>query len=231
MAFASIEHALGFASSRAGVGKTALVVELAVWFASRGHSVALLDADLTAPDALGRLGARDEPREQDGIGLPIDVHGVASFSLGRWLEARGLSGVRGELLEQSLAPLLDDGIDFGRCELLLVDLAPLAEQNESWLEALGLDALVRVALEADASSPETPLPVLGRIETFSHAHEGARGPRGATLLGRIPFDPALRALGSSGRPLGLEAAHSPAAKAIAQAGANLWKRVQSRLSG
>ena len=56
MSFPSIACALGFASTRAGAGKTALVVELAAWFAARGHSVALLDADLGAPDALGRIG-------------------------------------------------------------------------------------------------------------------------------------------------------------------------------
>jgi hypothetical protein len=139
--------------------------------------------------------------------------------------------VPGELLEQRLAPLLDDGIDFGRRELLLVDLAPGAEQNESWLEALGLEALVRVALGTDESAPDCPLPVLGRIETLASASQGARGPRGATLLGRIPFDPALRALSTSGRPLVLEDARSPAAQAIAQAGAQLWKRVRNRLQG
>lgn len=235
MGFPSIEYALGFASARAGVGKTTLVVELAAWFAARGHSVALLDADLTAPDALGRLGAEggqgtNAQPERGEIAEPLEAHGVACFSLGRWLEDNGLAGVSGELLEQRLAALLDGGIDFGRRELLLVDLAPGAEQNESWLEALGLDALVRVVLEKDESAPDSPLPVLGRIETFAQPAEGARGPRGATLLGRVPFDPLLRELATRGRPLVLENANGPTAQALAQAGANLWKRVRSRLS-
>jgi len=228
--FPSIECALGFASARAGVGKTTLVAELAAWFAARGHSVALLDADLSAPDALGRLGAQGPHVEQGGRLLPLEAHGVACFSLGRWLEQGGLAGVRGELLEQRLAPLLDDGLDFGRRELLLVDLAPGAEENESWLEALGLDALVRVALESDESAPDSPLPVLGRIETLAKPSAGPRGARGASLLGRIPFDAALRELAPRGRPLVLEDAHSPTAQALAKAGANLWKRVRSRLS-
>jgi ATP-binding protein involved in chromosome partitioning len=218
MGFPSIEHALGFASSRAGIGKTALVVELAAWFAARGHSVALLDADLGAPDALGRLGIAGSRGERGG---------VACFSLGRALEERGLAGVGGELLEQELARQLENEIEFGRRELLLVDLAPGAEQDERWLEALGLDALVQVALAADPSALDSPLPLLGRIETLGPAVQGPRGPRGATLLGRIPFDAALRA---GGAPRVLEAAHSPAAQAIAKAGANLWKRVRSRLS-
>jgi ATP-binding protein involved in chromosome partitioning len=228
--FPSIEYAIGFASARAGVGKTALVVELAAWFAARGHSVALLDADLSAPDALGRLGAQGAHAQRDGIQEPLEAHGVACFSLVRWLETHGLAGVRGELLEQRLAPLLDEGIDFGRRELLLVDLSPGAEQDESWLEALGLDALVRVALGSDESAPDSPLSVLGRIETLAHATEGARGARGAALLGRIPFDPELRALAPRGVPLVLENAHSATALALAKAGANLWKRVRSRLS-
>jgi hypothetical protein len=77
------------------------------------------------------------------------------------------------------------------------------------------------------------VPVLGRIETFVHDAPGARaprGPRGATLLGRIPFDARLRELGSRAAPLVLEDMHSPAAHALAQAGAQLWKRVQNRLS-
>ncbi len=213
----SIEHTLGFASARAGIGKTALVVELAAWFAERGHSVALLDADLGAPDALGRLG--DAPRGE-----------LASFSLGRALEQRGLAGVGGELLEQELARLFETEIDFGRRELLLVDLAPGAQTNEEWLEALGIDALVLVAREGEESAFESAVPILGRIETFAHDAAAPRGPRGATLLGRIPFDPRLRELGQRGTPLLLDDAHSPAAHAIAQAGANLWKRVRSRLS-
>lgn len=218
MAFPSIDCALGFASSRAGIGKTTLLVELAAWFAARGHGVALLDADLGAPDALGRLGLAGSRGEQGGVGC---------YSLGRALEERGLAGVGGELLRRELARQLEEELDFGRRELLLVDLAPGAEASEEWLEALGLDALVRVALAADESAPDSPLPVLGRIETFADGTAAARGPRGATLLGRVPFDAALRARTS---PLVLEDARSPAAQAIAKAGANLWRRVQSRLS-
>ena|SRR5689334_9053973 len=217
MAHASVEHTLGFASARAGVGKTTLVVELAAWFAARGHPVALLDADLGAPDALGRLGDRERS-------------GVASFSLGQALEQRGLAGVGGELLEQELARLLEQGFDFGRRELLLVDLAPGAEANEEWLEALGVDALVEVVREGEELAFEAPLPVLGRIETFARDASAPRGPRGATLLGRIPFEPRLRELGQSGVPLVLDSAHAPAAHAIAQAGANLWKRARTRLA-
>jgi len=218
--FPSIEHAIGFASARADVGKTALVVELAAWFAARGHAVALLDADLGAPDALARVGATASHAQREG---------VACFSLGRALEERGLAGVGGELLEQELARLLEDEIEFGRRELLLVDLAPGAEANEEWLEALGVEALVLVAREGEEAAFEAPLPLLGRIETFAR-EEGARGPRGATLLGRVPFDARLREGAVRGRPLVLEEAHSPAAQAIAKAGAQLWKRVQSRLS-
>src|SRR5690349_19809125 len=123
MAHASVEHTLGFASARAGIGKTTLIVELAAWFAARGHSVALLDADLGAPDALGRLG-----EAQRGA--------IGCFSLGYALERRGVASVGGELLEQELARLLEEGFDLGRRELLLVDLAPGAEANEAWLEAL-----------------------------------------------------------------------------------------------
>jgi hypothetical protein len=196
-------------------------VELCAWFAARGHSVALLDADLGAPDALARLGIPGSGGEREGI---------ACFSLGRALEERGLAGVQGELLEQELARLFENEIDFGRRELLLVDLAPGAEEDESWLEALGLDALVRVALEADESAPDSMLPVLGRIETLAQAPEGKRGPRGATLLGRVPFDPLLRDLAALPRPLVLEHANGATAQAIAKAGANLWKRVQSRIA-
>jgi hypothetical protein len=182
--------------------------------------VALLDADLSAPDALGGFDLSGTSGERDG---------VACFSLGRSLEQRGFTGIGGELLEVELARLFEEEIEFGRRELVLVDLAPGAEQDERWLEALGLEALVEVAREGEDASSESPLPLLGRIETFAR-EEGARGPRGATLLGRVPFDPALRELAGSGRPLVLERAHSPAAQAIAKTGANLWKRVQSRLA-
>lgn len=222
MTLSSVEHALGFTSSRAGVGKTTLVVELAAWFAERDYSVALLDADLTAPDALGRLGI--EGSGGRSAGLPC-------FSIGRALEEHGLAGIAGELLEQELARLLEEQVEFGRVELLLVDLAPGAEQSERWLAALGLDALVHVTLEGDERAPEAPLPLLGRIETFAREGQGARGPRGATLLGRIPFDARLRESAGSGRPLVLHDGHSPAAQALAKTGANLWKRVRSRLSG
>lgn len=221
MGFPGIDFAIGFSSARAGVGKTTIVVELCAWFAARGHAVALLDADLGAPDALNRLriaGSRGERED------------VACFSLGRALEERGLAGVQGELLEQELARLFESELDFGRRELLLVDLAPGAEADEGWLEALGLDALVRVALESDESAPDSMLPVLGRIETFAQAAESKRGPRGATLLGRVRFDPLLRDLATRGRPLVLDNANGATARAIAKAGANLWKRVQSRLA-
>lgn len=225
-----VEHVLGFASSRAGIGKTTLVVNLAVWLAARGHALALLDADLGAPDALGVLGARGDQVERNGIWQPLDAHGVRAFSLGAWIEQQGLAGVRGELLLRRLAPLLDGGIDFGAVEFLLVDLAPGAEAQELWLDALGLDALVRVELEDDESALEPSVPVLGRIECMVRAPLEDERVRRAAALGRVPFDPELRALAGRGTPLVLAAPRSAAAQAIARIGANLVKRVRSRLS-
>lgn len=215
-------HALGFTSARAGAGKTTIVTELAAWLAARGHAVALLDADLGASDALGRLGL------EGASGRALDV---ACFSLGRALEARGLAGLAGELLEQELARLLEQELDLGRPELVLVDLAPGAENDEAWLEALGIEALVEVAREDEELAFDAPRPLLGRIESFARELVAARGPRGATLLGRVPVSDALRRAAARGRPLVLENARDPAALALAQAGAQLEKRVRSRLSG
>ncbi len=171
--------------------------------------------------ALGRLGIA----AASGRGAEVQA-----VSLARALEERGLGGVGGELLEQELARLLEDGLELGRPELVLVDLAPGAESNEAWLEALGVDALVEVAREGEERALECARPLLGRVETFAREAAGPRGPRGAALLGSVPVSAELRSASAQGRPLVLQDAHAPAAQAIARAGANLWKRVQTRLS-
>lgn len=84
----TIEHVVAVGSGKGGVGKTSLVLKLALSLGDRGCAVGILDADLTAPDIPLMLGVTRRnpataidiwraPGHQKTI-APLDLQGFAS---------------------------------------------------------------------------------------------------------------------------------------------------------
>src|SRR5262245_62061647 len=242
-------------SGKGGVGKSAVAVNLAAALAVRGERVGLLDADLHGPSVAQMLGLRGQPLRAgtDGVLRPIPgplglvVQGMDFFLQGNqpldWDGPDGEGAALQSALEQAALGDLLGYTDWGRLDVLVVDLAPGAERLPAlarWLPpvvaALAVTIPTRVSLLSVERSLrrafEARVPVLGLVESFSSAvcaKCGGEAPlfREASverlarelcveLVARIPFDAALAAAGDAGRPF-LEGAGraSPAGRAFA----------------
>ncbi|HUU76797.1 MAG TPA: Mrp/NBP35 family ATP-binding protein [candidate division Zixibacteria bacterium] len=127
-ALKDIKHVLIIASGKGGVGKTTVAVNLATALAKKGHSVGILDADITGPNVpkmLGLEGKRPEIDPDIKKIIPINSNeGVKVISMEFLLDKNDDAIIwRGPLkmgaINQFLADVKWDSLDF-----LIVDLPP-----------------------------------------------------------------------------------------------------------
>jgi ATP-binding protein involved in chromosome partitioning len=239
----TVGRLLGVGSGKGGVGKSTLTTLLALELTRRGLSCAILDADLNGPSQAQLAGvplAPPMPGER-GLLMPRGKGGFGVVSLGSLLPPReafelptvahGDSYTWRATREFTLLGELLAGVEWGRLDLLLVDLPPGAERAVQYAEALGPDLgfvlatvpsdLSRgVVARAIAALRRTPNPLLGYVENMSGYYcrgcaemrplftEGGSAEEalvGLARLGSLPFDPELAGLcdrGLEGVPAG-----------------------------
>ena len=214
------------ASGKGGVGKSSVTANLAVALARRGRSVAVVDADVYGFSIPGMLGVDDAPVVIDGMLVPPESHGVRSISMGFFAEEDQPVIWRGPMLHKALEQFLTD-VFWDSPEFLLVDLPPgtgdisisLAQflpRVEVYVVTTPQAAAQRVAQRAGLMAEKVQLDVKGVIENMSWftGDDGTRyelfgaggGQRLADrlevpLLGKVPFERALREGGDVGRPV------------------------------
>jgi Mrp family chromosome partitioning ATPase len=151
MGLAKVKHIVLVLSGKGGVGKSSVTTQLALSLASAGHSVGILDVDLTGPSIPRMLSIEESKVTQvPGGWAPVLVHegdeskGLGSLhamSLGFLLPKRGDAVVwRGPkktaMIRQFLKDVLWDETDF-----LLIDTPPgTSDEHISLAETLQKDA-------------------------------------------------------------------------------------------
>ncbi|KAK0720212.1 P-loop containing nucleoside triphosphate hydrolase protein [Lasiosphaeris hirsuta] len=147
MSLSKIKHIVLVLSGKGGVGKSSVTTQLALSLSLAGHSVGVLDVDLTGPSIPRMFGIEDAKVTQaPGGWLPITVHdadqttGIGSLrvmSLGFLLPRRGDAVVwRGPkktaMVRQFLSDVFWDELDF-----LLIDTPPgTSDEHISLAETL-----------------------------------------------------------------------------------------------
>lgn len=240
---AGIRHVVAVGSGKGGVGKSTLTRQLASVLVAAGRRVGILDADLNGPSQ-ARLGGVTEvpplpgpdgmllPRTRDGIQVLSVGSVVAEGSALTWagLETGHTHVWRATREFANLAELLA-AIDWGRLDVLLVDLPPGPERTAQFVEFLGPKTTVVlvsiptalahgvVARSLDALRP-LPNRVLGYVENMTglFAEEAPDLPALALpCLGRIPFDQELARLCDRGVAVTeVESAARPALEEVAR---------------
>ncbi|CAK7225289.1 cytosolic Fe-S cluster assembly factor cfd1 [Sporothrix bragantina] len=147
MSLSKVKHIVLILSGKGGVGKSSVTTQLALSLSLAGHSVGVLDVDLTGP-SIPRMFAIEDHKVTQAPGgwLPVTVHeanpekGVGSLrviSLGFLLPQRGDAVVwRGPKKTAMVRQFLSD-VYWGETDFLLIDTPPgTSDEHISLAETL-----------------------------------------------------------------------------------------------
>ncbi|KAI1327763.1 cytosolic Fe-S cluster assembly factor CFD1 [Xylariaceae sp. FL0255] len=152
MSLSRIKHIVLVLSGKGGVGKSSVTTQLALSLSLAGHSVGVLDVDLTGPSMPRMFNIEDAKVTQaPGGWLPVPIHaanqeaGVGELrcmSLGFLLKGRGDAVVwRGPKKTAMIRQFLSDVL-WGEVDYLLIDTPPgTSDEHISLAETLLKDAL------------------------------------------------------------------------------------------
>ncbi|KAF7523635.1 hypothetical protein G7054_g11699 [Neopestalotiopsis clavispora] len=151
MSLAKVKHIVLVLSGKGGVGKSSVTTQLALSLSLAGHSVGVLDVDLTGPSMPRMFNIEDAKVTQaPGGWLPVPVHGanpeagvgeLRCMSLGFLLRGRGDAVVwRGPKKTAMVRQFLSDVL-WGEVDYLLIDTPPgTSDEHISLAETLLKDA-------------------------------------------------------------------------------------------
>ena len=239
------------ASGKGGVGKSSVTTNLSIALAQRGHSVAVVDADVWGFSIPRMLGVDRPPTLIDQMIVPPERYGVRLISMGFFVEDDQPVIWRGPMLHKALEQFLTD-VFWDDPDYLLVDLPPgtgdvsislsqYLPRAELYVVTTPQPAAQTVAQRAAFMANKVRLDLKGVIENMSWftGDDGTRyeifGSGGGRtladkvdvpLLGQIPLVPALREGGDSGVPITVSEPDSEAARAFA----TIAERVDTELA-
>ena len=214
------------ASGKGGVGKSSVTANLAIALAQRGHSVAVVDADVWGFSIPRMLGVRQAPTVIDDMIIPPTTHGVRCVSMGFFAREDQPVIWRGPMLHKALEQFLTD-VFWDNPDYLLVDLPPgtgdislsLAQflpRAETFVVTTPNPAAQRVAQRAAFMFEQVKIKVKAVIENMSwftgddqkryHLFGSGGGEElakrlGVELIGQIPMSIALREGSDQGEPI------------------------------
>ncbi|KAL2106424.1 hypothetical protein VUR80DRAFT_6754 [Thermomyces stellatus] len=152
MSTSKVKHIILVLSGKGGVGKSSVTTQLALCLSLAGHSVGILDADLTGPNIPRMLSIEDaKVRQAPGGWLPVPVHdadpssgraSLRAMSLGFMLRSRGDAVVwRGPKKTAMIRQFLSD-VAWDETDYLLIDSPPgTSDEHISLAENLAQSAL------------------------------------------------------------------------------------------
>jgi Mrp family chromosome partitioning ATPase len=224
----SFKHVIAVISGKGGVGKSMVTSLLAASLKKAGHSVAVMDADVTGPSipqAFGLAGYQ-AVGDEDGIYPGKSKNGVVIMSANLLVDTPTTPIVwRGPMIS-SLVGQLYSNVIYGEMEYLLIDMPPgTGDVPLTVFQQIPVEGAIVVATPQDLVSMVVEKSVnmakmmkvklLGLVENMAyvecpHCHEkidlfgtgdlSAVAKRyGMPLLDELPIDPALTKLVDQGK--------------------------------
>ncbi len=208
---------IAVASGKGGVGKSSLAVNLAAAFASFGHEVGVLDADIYGHSIPHMLGIHQKPVVVDKMIVPPVAHDLKLMSIGFFLDDNAPVMWRGPMLHRALEQFLQD-VHWGEIDVLVVDMPPgtgdvsislgqMLPRAEAVIVTTPQPLAQDVASRAASMAQKTGMRVVGVVENMTSEIFGAGGGQrlamelGVPMLGQVPLDARLRESADAGVPL------------------------------
>src|SRR5262245_21083071 len=236
---ASKTRVLLVASGKGGVGKSSITSNLSIALGQRGHSVAVVDADVWGFSIPRMLGVERPPVVIDEMLVPPETHGVRCISMGFFAGEDQPVIWRGPMLHKALEQFLTD-VFWDDPDFLVVDLPPgtgdvtismsqYLPRSELYVVTTPQPAAQRVAQRVAFMAEKVNMDLKGVIENMSwftgddgkrYDIFGSGGGRDLAerlevpLLGQVPLVTELRAGADSGRPIMVTDPDSEASQAI-----------------
>ena len=222
-----VKKVIGVVSGKGGVGKSLVTSLMSVIMRRRGHSVAILDADVTGPSIPKAFGVHGELySNEDGIIPAVSATGIEMVSLNLLLPNETDPVVwRGPIIAGTVKQFWSD-VQWGDVDFMFVDMPPgTGDVPLTVFQSLPLDGilivtspqeLVGMIVEKAANMARMMnIPVLGIIENMSYFKCDQCGKEhhifgeshldeiterfGITSNARLPIDPTLAAACDEGR--------------------------------
>ena len=214
-----IKKVIAVVSGKGGVGKSTVTASLASAMAKRGHTVGILDADITGPSIPQAFHIHEKASASEAGILPsLSKTGVRVMSL-NLLTANETDPViwRGPVLAGVVKQFWTDVV-WGDVDYLFVDMPPgTGDVPLTVFQSLPVDGIIVVTSPQDLVSmivakavnmaKMMSVPVLGLVENYSYYQCPDCGARhaifgeshldqvaadlGVPVLARLPIDPAL----------------------------------------
>jgi ATP-binding protein involved in chromosome partitioning len=227
-AIPGVTDILAVSSTKGGVGKSTVAVNLACALQRAGQRVGILDADVYGPSLPTMLGISERPEVvgQSTV-VPLEKFGVRVMSMGFFLDDSSPVIWRGPLVTGLIRQFLKD-VRWGELDVLVVDMPPgTGDVALTLVQQVPLAGAVVVTTPQPVSLIDVErgiamfhqvnTPVLGVIENMSGylcpkcgTRDDLFGAGGAAeleqhfgipILGRIPIEPAVRVAGDAGTPI------------------------------
>jgi ATP-binding protein involved in chromosome partitioning len=233
---------IAVSSTKGGVGKSTVAMNLACALQQRGLRVGVLDADVYGPSLPTMLGITGRPEVigQSTV-IPLEKYGLRLMSMGFFLDDASPVIWRGPLVTGLVRQFLKD-VRWGELDVLVVDLPPgTGDVALTLVQQVPLAGGVVVTTPQPVSLVDVErgiamfqqvnTPVLGVIENMSGyvcpkcgTRDDIFGAGGAAhleetfglpILARIPIEPAVRIAGDAGTPIVVAQPDHPISKLYA----------------
>jgi Mrp family chromosome partitioning ATPase len=214
-----VRHVVAVGSGKGGVGKSSATALLAAELVRMGHTVGILDADITGPSIPKLLGIPGPLMDRgEGIEPAKSRGGIPVVSSQFMVEDEKTPVIwRGPLVTRLITQFFG-GVHWGTLDYLLLDMPPgTSDVPLTVFQTIPIDGMVFVLTPQDLAAlivrkamnmaRELHVPLLGLVENMSwitcpHCHErielfgpsrveGIAAEYGIPVLGRLPVDPKL----------------------------------------
>ncbi len=221
-----MKQVIGVVSGKGGVGKSMVTSMMAVLLNRRGHTTAILDADVTGPSIPKAFGVKEKAQgSEEGLYPAQTKTGIRVMSVNMLLETETTPVIwRGPVIAGVVKQFWTDVV-WGDVDYLFVDMPPgTGDVPLTVFQSIPLDGiivvtspqeLVSVIVEKAVNMAKMMnIPILGLVENMSYvtcpdcgkeihvfgeSHlEEIAARSGLAVLGRLPMDPALARVADQG---------------------------------